>query len=68
MKAIISMVLCFFAVIASVKTLGIYLDHQQAADNKARHEARAVAEDKRLSDACDKGQTGIVIYYKGKHC
>ena len=69
MQCLITALALFVATLALLN--GPVRDHinaQQAEKRAQQHAQYMVERDKQLSAACEKGQTGVVLYYKGKHC
>lgn len=68
MKAAFALIAAVAVVFMGAEGLRAYLTEQSKIKSAERYAAYKVAEDARLSKACDEGRTGIVLYYKGKHC
>lgn len=68
MKALAALLIATACIVLATEGARAYLDARATTNAQAAHAARAVAQDARLTDACAKGQTGVVLYYKGKHC
>jgi hypothetical protein len=68
MKPMLAMFAAFAFIILGAEILRVHLVEQSKVKSAERYAAYKVAEDARLSKACDEGRTGIVLYYKGKHC
>lgn len=56
------------AVLGGCKGLSVYLTEKAKEDSAAHYAAVAEKKDQALESACAKGQTGVVLYYKGVHC
>lgn len=69
MRALITTLAVFFAVVmVGGKVLAVELNKRAAEASKAAYAQRAADRDTRLTEACAKGQTGVVLYYKGVDC
>lgn len=68
MNLITALTLSLIAVIGGCKGLSMYLTEKAKEDSAAHYAAVAEKKDQALANACAKGQTGIVLYYKGVYC
>lgn len=68
MKALFAIIALVAFVIMSAEGTRAYINDNTAKATQATQVARAVAQDARLADACAKGQTGVILFYKGTNC
>lgn len=68
MKILFTLVLSAIVVYTASQVLDVHLTEQARIASAERYQKQKTEHDKRMSEACAKGQTGVVLYYKGVDC
>lgn len=65
MKIAFALIVSAFVVYTASQFIDMHLTEQARIASAERYKTQKAESDKRLSEACAKGKTGIVLYYKG---